>query len=81
MSNADDAPEGPTLDDLRARLAALSAELCELSGSGLGKVTAQMRDRPLAAIRIALGVGVLGGYLLNWQREGWASRRMRGRSA
>jgi ElaB/YqjD/DUF883 family membrane-anchored ribosome-binding protein len=58
------APEVPTVDDLRKKLATLADQMNDLTGSGLGKVADQVRDRPLAVVLVALGIGLIGGYLL-----------------
>jgi len=64
LSVADAAPEVPAVDDLRKKLTTLADQMSDLTGSGLGKVTAQLRDRPLSVVLVALGVGLIGGYLL-----------------
>ena len=64
MITADTAPEVPTVDDVRKKLAMLGDEISDLTGSGLDKVAAQLRDRPLSVVLVALGVGLIGGYLL-----------------
>jgi ElaB/YqjD/DUF883 family membrane-anchored ribosome-binding protein len=56
--------EVPSIDDLRKQLTALSDQRSELSGSGLSKATAHIRDRPVAVVLAALGIGLIGGYLL-----------------
>jgi ElaB/YqjD/DUF883 family membrane-anchored ribosome-binding protein len=64
LSFADGTPEIPTLDELRKKLAVLSDQVRDLSGSGLDKTLAQMRGRPLSAVLVALGIGLIGGCLL-----------------
>jgi ElaB/YqjD/DUF883 family membrane-anchored ribosome-binding protein len=64
LSSADGNAEIPILDELRKKLAILSDQISDLSGSGLDKVTAQTRDRPVSVILVALGIGLIGGYLL-----------------
>jgi ElaB/YqjD/DUF883 family membrane-anchored ribosome-binding protein len=64
LSIPDEAQAGQTLEDLRKQLAALNEQINDLAGSGLGKATAQIRGRPLEAVLIALGIGLIGGYLL-----------------
>jgi ElaB/YqjD/DUF883 family membrane-anchored ribosome-binding protein len=64
LSIANGAPEIPTLEDLRDKLAMLSDQISGLSGSALDKATAQARDRPLWAVLVALGIGLIVGYLL-----------------
>lgn len=64
MSIADSATEIPTTDDLRKKLSALAEQLNDLTGPGLGKAAAQLRDRPVAVALAALGIGLIGGYLL-----------------
>ena len=64
MNIADAAPEVPTMDDLRKKLETLGDEINNLTASGVGKVTAQLRDRPLSVVLVALGIGLIGGYLL-----------------
>ncbi len=64
MNIADAAPDVPTMNDLRKKLETLGEEINGLTASGLGKVTTQLRDRPLSVVLVALGVGLLGGYLL-----------------
>jgi hypothetical protein len=61
---ADTAPEVPTGDDIRKKLSALGDELNHLTGDGLGRVVGQVRDRPLSVILVALGIGLIVGYLL-----------------
>lgn len=43
---------------------ALSDQINDLAGPGLGRVTAQVRDPPLSVVLVALGIGLIGGYLL-----------------
>jgi len=50
----------PTVDDLRKKLATLGDQINDLTGSGLGKVVAQVRDRPLSVVLVALGIGLIG---------------------
>lgn len=64
MTIADNTAEIPTADDLRKKLAALAGEIDALTRPGLGKAAAQLRDRPLAVALAALGIGLIGGYLL-----------------
>ena len=64
MSIVNAAPEVPTMDELRKKLETLGDEINNLTASGLGRVTAQVRDRPLSVVLVALGIGLIGGYLL-----------------
>jgi hypothetical protein len=64
LSTANAALEVPTVDDLRKELKTLGDEFNKLTATGLGKVVAQVRDRPLSVVLFALGIGLIGGYLL-----------------
>jgi ElaB/YqjD/DUF883 family membrane-anchored ribosome-binding protein len=64
LSTADAVPELPNVDDLRKQLVALKDQINDLTGAGLGKAAAQIRDRPLPAVLAVLAIGLIGGYLL-----------------
>lgn len=64
MNGTDEMAELPTAGDLRRQLTRLADEITNLSAPGLGKVTAKIRDQPVALALVALGIGVIGGYLL-----------------
>ena len=64
MTAQDYMSTGPTIEDLRKQLRELSDQINHLSGFGLDKATDQIRARPLEAVLIVLGVGLIGGYLM-----------------
>lgn len=64
MSTADAASEIPLLDSVQKKVVALGGQINDLTGPQLSKVSAQVRDRPLAMVLLALGIGAIGGYLL-----------------
>jgi hypothetical protein len=64
LNFADGAPEIPTVDELRKKLAMLSDQISDVSDSGLEKAAAQVRDRPLFVVLAVLFIGLIGGYLL-----------------
>jgi ElaB/YqjD/DUF883 family membrane-anchored ribosome-binding protein len=64
MSNVDDNAQIPTLAELRKQVGAVRDQINELTGPSLGKVAAQVRDRPFSLALAALGIGLIGGYLL-----------------
>lgn len=64
MSIADSSPEIPLLDSAQKKLAALGDQINDLAAPQLGKVSARVRGQPLTMLLVALGLGVIGGYLL-----------------
>ena len=64
MSITDTAREVPILDGAQRKLAAAAGQMADLAGPELGKVSAQVRARPLATLLVALGLGAIAGYLL-----------------
>jgi hypothetical protein len=61
----------PTVAEMRKQLRQLADQVDHAAGQGLGKAFTQARERPISLALVALGVGLLGGYLLKAASSAW----------
>ena len=61
----------PTVAEMRKQLRQLANQVDHAAGQGLGKAFTQARERPISLAVVALGVGLLGGYLLKTASSAW----------
>jgi hypothetical protein len=61
----------PTVAEMRKQLRQFANQVDHAAGQGLGKAFTRARERPISLALVALGVGLLGGYLLKTASSAW----------
>jgi hypothetical protein len=64
----------PSVAEMRKQLRQLADQIDHVAGQSVGTVLAQARERPISLALVALGIGLLGGYLLKAASSAYSER-------